>query len=355
MKDHDSLKRFLKVVIAIIVVAGLVWATQQAMRQWRDQQGQLRTVVAKLNADIDAEIDPVRREELIRRRDTTARSIPSLGNLNWSRIGLGSLLYLISLVPGGLVLQEATRAIGYQTTRHLAISAQILGHLGKYVPGKAMVVVMRAGRLSSAGVPMVGGSIAVVMETLFMMAVGAALAGLLVLWLPVPRWVAAAAIGGAACALLPTLPPIFARVLRKVRPQARESGVDVSWRFFGQAWLWQTVNWLLIGASFSCLVTSLPGGVDEASGITTIVACTAAISLAMVAGFISLLPGGAGVRELTLALILAPVVGPSRALLGAIAARFVFIAVELLAAGIVYLSEKRSSSVQNPHSLGSTP
>jgi uncharacterized membrane protein YbhN (UPF0104 family) len=64
-------------------------------------------------------------------------------------------------------------------------------------------------------------------------------------------------------------------------------------------------------------------------------ASVAAIALAMVAGFVSLLPGGAGVRELTLALILGPVVGQSQALLAAILARGVFLVVEVAAAAVV--------------------
>ena len=52
---------------------------------------------------------------------------------------------------------------------------------------------------------------------------------------------------------------------------------------------------------------------------------TAAIGLALVAGFASLLPGGAGVRELVLVTILGISVDSADALLTAIAARLVFI------------------------------
>ena len=190
-------------------------------------------------------------------------AVPRLQNLNWTRIGVGALFYLVSLVPGGLVLTEACRAIGHPIPRHDAIAAQVVGHLGKYVPGKAMVVVMRAGRLATSNVPMVSGSIAVVMETLLMMAVGAAISGVLVLWLPVPGWIAFAAIVGALVALFPTIPPIFARLLRRLRPQSAEKTLDSPWRYFLHAWFWQTIAWALIGVSFSCLVTSLPGGTGD--------------------------------------------------------------------------------------------
>ena len=93
----------------------------------------------------------------------------------------------------------------------------------------------------------------------------------------------------------------------------------------------------MIGASFAWLVESVPGGRTEFSGFVVYAASVAAIALAMVVGFASLLPGGAGVRELTLAVVLAPVIGSSRALLAAILARLLFIGVELLAVAAVTL------------------
>jgi uncharacterized membrane protein YbhN (UPF0104 family) len=103
------------------------------------------------------------------------------------------------------------------------------------------------------------------------------------------------------------------------------------------AWFWQIIGWILIGASFVCLVESVPGGATEYSVTIRYAASVASISLAMVIGFASLLPGGAGVRELTLALVLSPVIGASQALLAAILARLLFITVELLAAAAVTL------------------
>ncbi|MEL6105945.1 MAG: lysylphosphatidylglycerol synthase domain-containing protein [Planctomycetota bacterium] len=344
MTERPSVKLVAKVLLGLIVVAGLAVATRQAMLQWGDRQAELIAAAAEVDEAIDREKDPQQRDLLVAHREELLRSVPRLQNLNWPRIGIASLLYLLSLVPGGVVLCEASRAIGHRVDLRQAISAQVVGHLGKYVPGKAMVVVMRAARLRSANVPIVSGSIAVVMETLLMMAVGAAIAGVLVLWLPVPRWIAGCSIIGASVALLPTFPPLLSRVLRRLRPQDSPTDLRSSWRFFVQAWFWQAVAWALIGASFTCLVTSLPGGTNDSSWQTIVIASTASIALAMVAGFVSLLPGGAGVRELTLAIVLAPVVGQTQALLGAIAARFLFIAVELIAAGLVYAVERSSSS-----------
>ena len=91
----------------------------------------------------------------------------------------------------------------------------------------------------------------------------------------------------------------------------------------------------MIGASFACLVNSIPGGAPKFSTAIVFAASVASIALAMVVGFASLLPGGAGVRELTLAVVLAPVIGNSQALLAAILARLLFIVVELFSAAVV--------------------
>ena len=138
-----------------------------------------------------------------------------------------------------------------------AMSAQLVGHLGKYVPGKAMVVVIRAGRLSGKGVPVLSGSIAVFLETLLMMAVGAAVAGVLVFVLPVSRWIAWAALLGGIAATVPTFPPILKWVVRKVSSARGDQNADAQqeasldgeslsvvshdWRFF---FLWRgSGNW----------------------------------------------------------------------------------------------------------------
>ncbi len=65
--------------------------------------------------------------------------------------------------------------------------------------------------------------------------------------------------------------------------------------------------------------------------------CTAAISLAVVIGFASLLPGGAGIRELVVTTVLAVSIGTTHAILAAIAARLLFATVESLVASFCWL------------------
>ncbi len=343
-------KRIARAVIAVVVIAGLILATRRAFSQWQTQQRAAEAEIDDLRDRIRS-ATPTESATLQAELETARRNVPRLSNLNWKLVGLAGGLYLVSLVPGGLVLHEATRMMGFRVSRHAAVAAQVVGHLGKYVPGKAMVVVIRAGRLSGHGVPIFAGSVAVVLETFLMMAVGSAVAGCLIFLLPAPRWIAWSALIGGVTATLPTLPPILSRVAKRLgkktmanrTPAETEWGgdrglgaLDHDWRFFINAWIWQLASWALIGLSFVCLVCSLPGVSDEYSTLVIGAACIASITLAMVVGFVSLLPGGAGIRELTLTVVLAPVTGASQALMAAILARMVFIAAELLGVAIVH-------------------
>ena len=327
-------KSFVKLLIAVAVVVALAMATKQAIRQWNDQIVFAEENVQQLNLRIERSSSISEKEDLVEKRDQAIAKIPSLFNLRWTLIVAAGLVYSAGLAPGALVFQSALRCLGYRLNFDDVFAAQIEGHLGKYVPGKAMVVVIRAGRLHRTGLPLAIGSVGVFMETISMMAVGAAIGGCLVFFLPVPSWIAFAGFGAGVVAMVPTVPFILKHVVKRIG----KVDADPSWDFFFTAWCWQLTAWVLIGSAFTLLVMSLPG-VDFGAVATSTVfaASTAAISLAMVVGFASLLPGGAGVRELTLTLILTPVVGVSQALLAAILARLVFIAVELMAAALIRL------------------
>src|SRR5262245_43426146 len=57
-------------------------------------------------------------------------------------IGAG-VLYVVGLAPIAWFFQRALAALGYPTPFSAALRAYFLGHVGKYVPGKAIAVLMR--------------------------------------------------------------------------------------------------------------------------------------------------------------------------------------------------------------------
>ncbi len=89
------------------------------------------------------------------------------------------------------------------------------------------------------------------------------------------------------------------------------------------------------------LIIAIPTSSELPSWGELYAIATAAICLAMVIGFASLLPGGAGVRELVLATVLGVSLGSVHGILAAIAARILFIVVEAALAGSFWLWLRR--------------
>lgn len=310
------IKRAARAVVIAVVLVGLGVTIRDALRQLNDQQSRW--------------------------------SQP----LDWRWLTLAAGLYAMGLLPAGVYWHRVLRAFGQRPALARAVAAHLLGHLGKYVPGKAMVVVIRTGAITGPQVQAIPAGAAVFVETLTMMATGAALAAAIIGVSGAERWVIALALALAAAASLPTLPPLFREALRRFadgrvgeRWSLPSNAID--WRLFSSGWLWMTCGWLLIGGSFAAILMAsrgaivLPAGAEQLSGQDLMIAA-AAMGLAVVAGFVSLIPGGAGVRELVLATVLAPRVGPGAALLSAVLARLIFLAVEVLMAAIAWIYLRRS-------------
>lgn len=342
-RSRSMIVRVAKWIIAIAVAVGLYFAARSALNQWRGESEKLRGEIANLDTALASTTNAAEREELELAKSRLEASLPRLANLRWDRIALASLLYALGLIPPCFVLRRALLSLGQRPRLSTAIMAQLIGHVGKYVPGKAMVIILRAGVLARDQVSPLPATVCVFLETFLMMAVGAACAGLVVLWLPVPGWITATAISMALLASIPTFPPLLKLVVKramKIQDSRFESEIGIG--LFAAGWAWSVFSWILIGASFTTLITAIPTAASLPSWIELYPLATAAISLAMVVGFASLLPGGAGVRELVLATILGVSIGSSHGLLAAIAVRLMFIVVEAVAAGGCWLWLRKS-------------
>jgi uncharacterized membrane protein YbhN (UPF0104 family) len=340
--------RVAKWIIAAIVVVGLALAARSAIRQWESERSRIASSIVEIDRQLENVSDPDRRRELQAERQTLAASLPRLGNLRWDRITLALFLYAVALVPPAMLLRSALHCLDQRPSLGTAIAAQLIGHAGKYVPGKAMVIVLRATALASDGVTAVPATVSIFLETFLMMAVGASVAAIVMVWLPVPTWMAVASVGVALLACLPTLPPILRQVARRVtKMDGLDARARINWRLFAAGWGWSLLSWLLVGASFAALVAAMPGPNPLPPPPQLYAIATAAICLAVVAGFASLIPGGAGVRELVLTTILGVSIGPAQGILAAIAARVAFMGVEsaMAAASWIYLRQRRRSQL----------
>lgn len=298
----------------VAVVAGLWVATQRSIEHWNSQPEENRLQLNDLHA-------------------------------GW--LAAGAISYAASLLPAVFVLSRALQSLGIASRLRTVVAAQLIGHLAKYVPGKAMVIFVRADVLNRGGsnVSIRAATIAISIETLTMIATGATIAvGMLMLTeqstSALPRWIRHTSLLMAIAAIVATLPSVLKLVLSR-----RMIGGALSFQWTANdvfaAWFWNTVAWVLIGVSTTAIVLAVPeqvrGGMDL-SAWSTFATCLTAIALAYVAGFLSLLPGGAGVRELALTAMLSPIAEPSGAFLIAIIMRMMQLIVEGILAGAAWLT-----------------
>ena len=266
----------------------------------------------------------------------------SVGDLDLLCIILAALSYLIGLTCFGLFWHLALLAMGQQPTILESLRSYVLSHLGKYVPGKALVVIIRSDRVSSSRVKRSVAVVGVFVETLGMMSVGGILASLFLLTgYGSPHengWLMLLAVGLAVGSGVGASPPMFRFVLRYLSKRRGMSMLDeaisgLSWQFLAKGWLFATAGWLCFGASMIFVLHALPS-IENASllNISDYPQVIAAVSLSVVAGFLSLLPGGAGVREMVIAALLTPLIGPLFGVISAISLRVVWLLCELGAA-----------------------
>jgi uncharacterized membrane protein YbhN (UPF0104 family) len=269
----------------------------------------------------------------------------------WLLVSAG--LYLAGLLPCAWVWRRALTALGQSPSWPQVLRAYFVGHLGKYVPGKAMVIVLRVGLLKPAGVEVRAAAVAVFYETLTMMAFGAALAAAIIAAAVREQvLLALLACGLATVSLLPICPPVLRCLMRKLRiggePDGGEHSGDadrLGGRMLASSGAAVIAGWIVIGTSLWAVLWAMQAQPDvAATSLRTLALCTAAAALATVAGFLSLLPGGIFVREAILVLLLGEA-GYSQAdsLIAAVLLRVVWLAAEVLvsAALMIFSSRRR--------------
>ena len=254
---------------------------------------------------------------------------------------ISAAIYLLGLLPAGLFWHRLMVTLGQNARLGETLSAYYVGHLGKYVPGKAMVVVIRTGLIRSRRVDTGIAAASVFYETLTMMSVGALLAaGVLAVWFREHVFLCLMAVGLMVAAGLPILPPVFRRLAKFARVGRHDPSIAERLRCLGPTTLLlgvaaMTVSWLLLAASLWAVLRAM--NVQEVSLVANMPLYVSSVALAMVAGFLSLIPGGAVVRELVLAELIAPHFGDVVALVSAIVLRLVWLGAELTISGIFYL------------------
>jgi hypothetical protein len=264
-------------------------------------------------------------------------------------IVLSGIFYLFGLLPAGCFWFRVLRKLGQRPGLGETLRAYYIGHLGKYVPGKAMVVILRVGMLRGERVQTSVAAATVFLETLTMMATGAFVAAaILGLWFREAWLMMLIAIGLMVLAGLPTVPFVFRKMMHlagigRKDPELRQKMESLGFGTLFSGWLMMILVWIMLGLSLWATIRGI--GVHDFALLEVLPLMIASVSLAMVAGFLSLLPGGLGVREFVLSELLPswfatvsiPLAPEAAAFVAATLLRVVWLLSELILSGILML------------------
>ena len=218
-------------------------------------------------------------------------------------------LYLVGLAPSAWYWRHLHAKFGYPLPWWAAYRAHYIAQLGKYVPGKALAIAIRADLTHPFGVPYGVSIILSFYEVLTAMAAGALVAAIVYTVAPPenlgldwhPAWLGVILIG--LCGV-PLLPGVFNFVIAKLTariqavelyrlPPVRFGTLAIGLLTTAAGWWLQGLGW------WAMLLAVLPQ--PPAPSFSLWAQCTASIAFANVAGFVIIVvPGGFGVRELLL-------------------------------------------------------
>jgi hypothetical protein len=263
-------------------------------------------------------------------------------------LAFSGVVYLAATAPCWVFWHRTLQAMGQRPGWLESLRAYYIGHLGKYVPGKALVVVIRSGLIRSPRVDTSIAVAAVFVETLTMMAAGAFVAAAIIAVLYRDQgWLLVLAIGMMICIGGPTVPPIFRRVVKllgvkKVNPDIEHALAGLDWRLMLFGWLVNFVGWGLMGLSLWLTLRALPTIVTVPVELEHLPRVTCCVALALVAGFLSMVPGGIVVREYVVMTLLSGTFGVLAATICAIVSRLVGLLAELLFGAVLYGANARA-------------
>ncbi len=279
--------------------------------------------------------------------------------IDWREVRVGwllasSALYLLAQVPPALFWRMLIVQMGQAPGFYEAVRAYFVGHLGKYVPGKIAVVAIRAALLRTNRVDVGIASISVFVETFAAMGMGTFLASLALFALPSSqvlgqlRILAALMMVAMSLLIYPGVVRLATRMVLKRRWDQHYKAWTGALRTTTmiQGCLLSIVSWCLMTLSYCAITWSLPMEPVFPSSLHDLVLAICAITMSVVAGFISLLPGGMGVREWVMDQVLAPQLGESFAILSVILLRLIWLATEMVVSALLYSVPVRGSTSQ---------
>lgn len=300
---------------------------------------------------------------------------PELWNLSlrpgW--LVLCGLLYVLGQIFPALYWYRLLKQVGEQPAPLPAVRTYWIAQLGKYLPGKAWALVLRATMAGEGGVRMGVAGMTAFYEVLATMASGVLVAAVLFavlgprsdtpLDLPtmrdlvllrtpqhaLDRWILVLlSLAILALVLVPILPPVFNVLVHRISLPFREPDAPAPRVTFGMLFeglILTAVCWVCFGASLAAVLAGVLPGDGIRFDPASLGRLIAMLALAYVAGFVFIMvPSGLGVREFFLTLLLVPEIGQhvvdpvearALAVLVAILLRLIWAITELVSAALV--------------------
>jgi glycosyltransferase 2 family protein len=306
--------------------------------------------------------------------------------IDWKYLVAAGVLSQLSWLPSTWFWQRLIELLGDQNLeRYPLIRAYFCGSLGKYVPGKAAVILIRSALARNHGVSFVRASIASIVEAGAVMLVGCVVTIVFAVTVippdSLPTWVAEtvprestswSSLFMAIAALVLAMPVVaipanwvFQKITRIVQKRSLEKQTTegepseepddkelidqsvgkLTWQFLAAASLMFALSWAGHGLSLLLVLRSMN---PEIVSLDAWVISTAAAAAGTSIGFFAVFaPGGLAVREGLIITILAPSMGGPIAVAAAGLYRLASLIAESVAAAILYLIAPKDKKVNS--------
>ncbi len=276
----------------------------------------------------------------------SAPELRDLTTIRFDALVLAGLLYLACHTLWGTFWVQLLRGQGVVVPWWVGIRAYFVSQLGKYVPGKAWVLLLRVGLLNKQQVRPAVVIVTGLYETLTNMAAGAILGVCLLPWSSLLANISNQQTYGLfALTLMPLgllgLNRLIRRVAKKYRPAAGMVVPVPSLLLLLRGLLQATLGWCLLGLSLWLTVRGISVEPPPLTA-TGYIATLCGVCISYVIGFIVLVaPAGVGAREWVLQVVLArqfATLSAGDALAAAVAVllRVVWTIAEAILAGILW-------------------
>ena len=276
--------------------------------------------------------------------------LQQLQSVSLSGVLLCGLLYIVGIGFSGWFWVDLLNDIKQPISLPFGLRCFYIAQLGKYVPGKGLALFLRINSAMKENVTITAGVVTSIYEVLFTMATGATLAVMLGFLSPDTS---TTQITAAAFLMIvtgiPIMPGVFPFIVRRLGkrflPAEQLLVIPGSLRSFFRGLLSSMLCWFFLGASLMVLWQAMDTSVNGMT-FSRFIWCTGCVTLSNVAGFVASTPGGLGVREQILQIMMAATLGP-KAVTAAILLRVIWTASELLTAFGFYWIKPRPTDRKN--------